>query len=191
MAHLPTEKSARPLIVHALVAKTSKLALIRQFGGLSLAKIVKDPPPSIGALARQYDPERAEKFVGVLVQDLSESFGGDLTERMVDEIAATIAGTPLRSLSLEDVFLVCQGIKETDQRGRLTVNKVMVALKGYANKRMEAFRRHHENQHLAGKFIDRDRSTADPEFEAYAKKYHIEKLAEKANKKLSTPDAKV
>lgn len=135
-----------------VLEKTSKMELIRTFASLTPAKILNGNFPSIAKLARQYGKEQVEKVNAVLFADLSSSMDGDLDQEQISEICVELNSEfMLYNLTIEDIYYVCRQIKTSELYGKLTVNKVLKALRKHAEERTTLAITLNENEHLATK----------------------------------------
>lgn len=151
-----------------IIAKTSKLELIRRFNGLTLSKIAKERYTSIGILAKQYGNDKIEQCLCVLISDLNTSFEGDLSKENIEEIAVEISTGITRNHSLESIYWTLNKIKSSDIYGKLTVNKVLKQITQSFDEISNAVAESNYNKHLSTKFNE-PRETVD-EQRAYAKK---------------------
>jgi len=136
-----------------ITAKSSKIELIRTFGGLTLKNIVADHLPSVGNLITKYGQSTVENSLAVLVADLSTSFDGDLNKEAIEEITIEITASKLlRNLSLETVYLCFNELKSADIYGKLSVNKVLKALNKQWEDYSNTVAERNYNEHLATKF---------------------------------------
>lgn len=151
-----------------IIAKTSKLELIRQFNGLTLSKIIEEKYTSIGMLSKQYGIDKVEQCLCVLVADLNTAFDGDLNKESIEEIAVEISTGITRNHSLESIYWTLNKLKSTDIYGKLTVNKVLKQVTQSFEVLSNATAESNYNKHLSTKFYE-PRETIE-EQRAYAKK---------------------
>lgn len=160
-------------VMQTILEGASKMELIRHYGQLTPAKIIKGDFPTLGALSRKYGIEKTEKVMAVILHDLSSSFDGDLSKTDVEEICVELTSSHLRNFAMEDVLLVCRQIKQADNYGKLNINKVLKAMNQHFEKRCDAIEEMNNNQHYSQKFTDPTRkSISDKDKE----KYHAAKL---------------
>ena len=161
-------------------ARSSKIELIEQYGAMTLKQVVNERPPAIGALERQYGKEAISTAMGVIIGDLNQSFGGDISKDDILEVVAEVRTGLNRSLSLEDLYLVCQEIKTT-YTYKLRVPTILKAVKDHLNEKSNMVMNENYNKHLASKFEGERNSTSYQEDEDY-KKVKIEYLTKQAIK---------
>ena len=162
-----------PSAMQMILDKASKTDLIKAFGGLTMEVIIKAKCPSVGRLMRNQEPEKVETAIAILVQDLSRSFEGELNRDDAEEVAAEVASSSLRSLSLEDIYYALRQVKKKKQHGKLNVNKVLVELELHFEKRTEKAGEISYNNHLSMQHkADRGDSV-----KAYRDNLHKAKLA--------------
>lgn len=162
--------------------KASKVDLIRSFNNLTLAKTVSGHYPTISQINKEHGVEKTETLLQIIVSDLSASFNGDLSIEDSKEISATINTGILKNMTLEDVYLVCQQIKRTPSYGKLTLNKVMVALDKHIDERLNLIAEKNRNNHLAQKFIEPRKADQEKKKMREAKNWHISKQIKTLNK---------
>lgn len=132
-----------------LLEKASKTDLVRQFNSITLPAILEGSYPVIGGLKREHGLEKVEKVVKIMVLDLSTAFGDELNA-VADELAIEIASLHY-NLTLEDLYLVFKQLKATPIYGKMTQNKVLVAIDKHWNERMEAAENINYIKHLEKK----------------------------------------
>lgn len=139
----------KPTVMQMFLEKASKTDLMRTFNALSIEKIISDGYPSLGALNRTYGVDKTEKVLTVLVLDLTTAFEGELVKQ-AEELAFEIS-TQHRNLCLEDIYLVFKQLKSTPIYGKLTQNKVLVALNNHFDDKINKADRISYEKHLATK----------------------------------------
>ena len=138
-----------------MLEKASKTDLVRQFNNITLPAILEGNYPVIGGLKREHGLEKVEKVVKIMILDLSTAFGDELNA-VADELAIEISSLHY-NLTLEDIYLVFKQLKATPIYGKMTQNKLLVALDKYWNERMDAAANINYRKHLEKKndFIER------------------------------------
>jgi hypothetical protein len=144
--------SNKPFLFHDLMNKTKKTELIRKYNSLTLDKIIKHGYPSIGSLQHQHSVSTIEIVTGILINDLSESFGKDLKDAHIEELSIEINNSIYRNLSFEELYIAFNGLKKSNVIGKLTINKVLRHLEEFMEVRTNLFMTHNYNNHLATKF---------------------------------------
>lgn len=105
--------------------------------------------PSIGALKRTHGASTIENCVGVLIEDLNGSFGGDLSQSQMEELIAEITTGFNQNISLEGVYLAFKEVKYTQNFGKLNVNKVLKIVADQLDKACNYAGVLSHNKHLA------------------------------------------
>src|SRR5690554_6922116 len=124
MEKLPSKPTETPTMFQMITAKSSKIALIRQFNDLSVPNLATTRPPAIGALVREHGQEVIENCVAILVADLNTSFSGELSRVQIEELAVELTSGFNRHHSLESVYLACRRLKASESY-KLTVAKIL------------------------------------------------------------------
>jgi hypothetical protein len=144
--------------VEAIIEKSSKIELIKQFSNLSIEKIVKEKTPSIGMLAKQYGEEVMQNVIGVVISDLNESFNGDLSRSNIEELIAEITTGFNRNITLEGIFITCKNLKYKNDTMKITLSKVLKAVINHHEEVMQLAMKLNYSDHLSKK-ESRDRPT--------------------------------
>lgn len=160
-----------------------KVDLIRSFSNLSIHQIVEQRYPSISKLSQQYGIEKTEKVVQVLVLDLASAFDSELGDDQVAEISAELTSGLNRSMSMEDIYLICREIKTSSSFGKLTVNKVLTAARKHLEAKTKAAADYSLNKHLSNKHIDRTRLEDEQQYKDELHKVNLEHYTSNMEKK--------
>lgn len=148
-------------------AKASKIDLIEQYGAMTLKKIVHENYPSIGDLQRTHGKEPVQTAIAVIVADLNQSFGGDLSKDEIIEVVAELRAGITVNLSLEDIYLACRTIK-LNESYKLKVSTLLKAFTQHFNEKSNLVANNNYNAHLATKFKSEPLSTRkDKDFESF------------------------
>jgi len=161
-------------------AQSSKIELIERFGAMTLKQVVNDKPPAIGALERQHGKEETQNVMAVIISDLNNSFGGDISKDDILEVVAEVRMGLTRSISLEDLYLICQKIK-TSSTYKLKVPTILKAVNDHLAEKSNMVMNMNYNYHLANKY-EGDRSSKPYQEDADFRKAKIEYLTKKAVK---------
>ena len=170
----------KPNLYQMISDKSSKIELIEHFGAMTLKQVVKEQPPAIGALERQHGKEAISNAIAVIVSDLNQSFGGDIGKDDILEVVAEVRTGITRSISLEDIYLICQKIK-TSSTYKLKVPTILKAVNDHLAEKSNMVMNENYNKHLAGKF-EGERSSTDYRDDDGYKKAKIEYLTKQAMK---------
>jgi len=165
-------------LMQMISAGASKTDLVRTYGGMSLEQVLEARYPSLGRLTLMYGQEKTEKALAVLLLEASAAFEGSFDKETSLELAAEIKAH-YYYLSLEDCYVCLQEMKTRKVYGKLTPNKVLVAVNDYADRRLIKAAEQSLNQHLAMKpsrGAPRQSEQGDKAFKDFEKQYRINKL---------------
>lgn len=171
-------------IMQMTLEQASKTDLIRQFSKLSVKNIVENAYPTLFELKKTYGEDKTEKVTAIVFKDLSESFGGELTDLQIVELAIETSSSDFQHMSLEDIYYVCRSIKKEKHFGKLNVNKLMTELNKHADERFEAVMEYNRNKDIE-RFRECERQPCD---EGAAKR--LSEMQERIHKKLNIPKKK-
>lgn len=175
------QEKAQQGILQVISEKTSR-EITKQFGSLTTEKILEGNYPSLAKIKKEKGEEYSEKITAVLVLDTAKFFDSNMDIETAKDVAVEI-GTMHYYLTLEDLFIVLQEMKQSEQFGKLTPHKILVACKKYSENRMETAAKINYNKHLQLK-EGRGTSTNEPD-EAFQKFYHeyeVKRMAKEEKK---------
>lgn len=117
-----------------------------------------DAIPSMSRLRRQYGEAVIERALSYFIQDVAMSVGNKMEPAVVADCAVEILNTyPYSSLKLEEIYLICQEIKQNDTYGKLTPAKMLRAVaKFWKDREQRAI-----NQQIDASQRDKDSSDLD------------------------------
>ena len=117
----------------AILGKLPKRELVKAMSRLDKNIVLHDNTiPSISKLCRFYSDEKIETIVAMMLQDTSAFVGEAMNKNQAIDTAVEILNTyPYRSLKLEEIYIICSEIKQSENYGKLTPNKMMVAIKKF------------------------------------------------------------
>jgi hypothetical protein len=130
--------------------------------------------PTVGGLERMHGKYALKNSIAVILADLSSSFGGDLKKDEIMEIVAEVRSGLNRNITLEGLYVVCSEIKSSSIYGKLTVNKVLTAVKSHIKEQSNAHENNNYQQHLQSKTNaprKKENPSHDPEFRKVLLKY--------------------
>lgn len=154
MENLPSKAQEQPTMLQMILDRSSKIELIRTFNTLTVKKIIETAPPSLGMIEKEHGFEKMTACVGVLISDLNTSFEGSLSKDAIEEIIAEATTGLMKNHSLETLFLACKKLKEDDRIYKLTLNKVVKAIRKGFDEYQNTLIETNYNNHLAQKFTD-------------------------------------
>lgn len=137
------------LLINKVLAKSSSVELMQNFGNLTLDKLVHQSRPSLRLLQKQHTPEKLNTVCEILLADFSASFAKPLPEMQVQELTAELVFTELSQLSLEDVFVALRELKYKPTFGDLSTNKILAHFADYRKRRQTAIELKNYNEHLS------------------------------------------
>lgn len=161
--------------------KPSRVQMIEKYGDLTLKKIIKQQPPSIRALEREYGRKTIHTALCVMVGDLNQSFNGDMNEDDLEEVAAELRMGITKSLSLEDLYLICRNIKTSTKSYKLRVTTILKAANDYLQEKSNLVMNENYNKHRSMQFEGNRTSVANDDTGNY-RKAKIDYLTKKAMK---------
>lgn len=170
----------QPSLLEALLKNTPNKDLIKQFGTLTMHKVLQSDTLCIASLKRAYKEEAVETALIILLYETVKYFDNKIDESIISEIAAEIMST-YPSLSFEDVFVLLKEIKESGVYN-LTPSIILNKLKKYWESRMDMAEKLSYSKHLQQKDVgDRTNNMRELMKEAgkLAEKYHAGKLFER------------
>lgn len=160
-------QKVKPNLFQMISAKASKLDLIGAFGTLTLKSIINEQYPSISYLEKAHGKEIVQQTMAIIVADLNQSFGGDLTKEDILEVVEETRSGITRNLSLEDLYLICRQMKVSGTY-KLRVPGLLKAINDHLNEKSNAIANENYNKHLATKFKgERSTSQKDNDFEKF------------------------
>lgn len=167
-------------ILQMILGKSSKRELTKAYGHLSLEKVIEGNYPSLAKLRKTYGDEKTETIASIMILDTATFFESNMNEEAAMDIAAEIATTHYY-LTLEDLFMVLQDLKQQEIYGKLTANKILVACKKHSEKRMQTAANINYNKHLQNKEGRTDEERLqDPAFLEFYHEYEKKKMEKTA-----------
>lgn len=164
-----------------LTNQATKSDLITRFGHLTVHKIAEESFPSIGQLERQYGEKSIVEAIATILEDLNRAFGNDLDKSMMLDVITNLVNGENRNITLEGFYITCQEIKCTTAY-KLTVNKVLSAVKKHLNDHLSAVQLKNFNNHLRHK-EGRSDVKSSPWDDPVYKKFKAEQYAKEIIKK--------
>ena len=127
------ESPKLPVTTQTILDRSPKRQIMKAMNGVTKEiALHSDAIPSMSNLCRQFGDEKIEKVVAMFIQDASMFVGEKMLREDALDCAAEIMNTyPYRSLKLEEIYIICQDIKQSDNYGKLTPNKMFSAVKKF------------------------------------------------------------
>jgi len=137
-----------PVTTQTILDRSPKRQIMKAMNGITREIVLhNDAMPPISSLCRRFDEQQVEEVVAMFIQDASMFVGEKMLREDALDCAAEIMNTyPYRSLKLEEIYIICQEIKQSDNYGKLTPNKMFAAVKKFWKDREKRAIRHSVDQ---------------------------------------------
>ena len=161
-------------IMQLILEGNSNRDLVRSHGNLTMYQAMNGNYRAIGALVGDLGGKKVEKVLAVILTETSAYFDSEMGRDQALDIAAEITGK-YNYLRIEDVWVCLNGLKSAEIYGKLTSNKILNAMRSYAETRIEAAGQQSLNQHLA-RSEARTQSSTEGKFKDFKHQWELEKL---------------